>query len=89
MDTLQTQITTSTTEVKTTSTELSDLKRTYQSLQISRESAQAEVNAKTVSLYKLRLKDGFTFFQVCLKTTLTCAHEHKEVGIIDDVLKDL
>lgn len=43
METLQSQITSSTTEVKTFTTELSELKRTYQSLEISLQSILKEV----------------------------------------------
>lgn len=43
MQTIQSQIATSTTEVKTFSSELSDLKRTYQTLEISLQSSLKEV----------------------------------------------
>lgn len=50
METLRTQIMTCTTEVKTYHTELSDLKRTYQSMEISRQGVFAEVAQAEVSL---------------------------------------
>lgn len=50
MENLRTQIITCTTEVKTYHTELSDLKRTYQSLEISRQGFYAEVAQAEVSL---------------------------------------
>lgn len=43
METLQSQIATSTTEVKTYTSELSELRRTYQTLEISLQSALQEV----------------------------------------------
>ena len=46
VDNLQSQISSKTTEVKTSSSELSELKRTYQSLEISRSSAVASVSLR-------------------------------------------
>lgn len=43
METLQLQITTSTTEVKTFTSELSELRRTYQALEISLQGILKEV----------------------------------------------
>lgn len=50
MENLRTQIITCTTEVKTYHTELSELKRTYQSLEISCQGVHAEVAQAEVSL---------------------------------------
>ncbi len=47
VETLQSQITTSTTEVRTSSSELTELKRTYQTLEINRQSALKEVRFQT------------------------------------------
>lgn len=47
VETLQNQITTSTTEVRTSSSELTELKRSYQTLEINRQSALKEVRLQT------------------------------------------
>ncbi|KAM8773656.1 keratin, type I cytoskeletal 19-like [Acanthopagrus schlegelii] len=56
VDNLQSQISSKTTEVKTSSSELSELKRTYQSLEISRSSAVASLQCLQQNLEEVKAR---------------------------------
>nr|XP_046261350.1 keratin, type I cytoskeletal 19-like [Scatophagus argus] len=61
---LQSQILTSTTEVKTYHTELSDLKRTYQSLEINRQSIHTEIQCLQQSVEEVKSRYSIQLSQL-------------------------
>ncbi|XP_041819938.1 keratin, type I cytoskeletal 19-like [Chelmon rostratus] len=73
VDTLQTQIITSSTEVKTFHSELSELKRTYQSLEINRQSVLTEIQClqQSVEEAKSRYSVQLSQLQVTINTLET------------------